>query len=69
MNEKLNKVLKNENSNILKEDKHYNRFRQFITYDIEDRAIEEKVEILNSVQQVIIDMLNELENESNEPPK
>jgi len=41
--------------------KHYNRFKGFLIYDIEERDIKEQKIILEQVQKVAHDMLKELE--------
>ncbi|NMM61178.1 hypothetical protein HBE96_00355 [Clostridium sp. P21] len=42
--------------------KHYNRFEKFVTYDIEEREIDEQKIILEEIIRVANDMLKELNN-------
>ena len=64
MNEKFrNKITdleRNETHLKQQEVKHYNRFKGFLTYDIEEREIDEQILILEQVQKVSADMLDEL---------
>ena len=43
-------------------EKHKNRFKNFIGYDLEDRAIEEQKEILKAIVEVSKDLLNHIES-------
>ena len=49
-----------KNCKELKE-KHYNRMKGLLTYDIEERELEEQKIILEQVKKVADDMLKELE--------
>ena len=42
--------------------KHYNRMKGFLTYDIEERDLQEQKIILEEVIKTATDMLEELEN-------
>ena len=50
----------NKNKNIRQ--KHYERMKGFLTYDIEERDIEEQKIILQEVIKVATNMLKDLEN-------
>ena len=41
-------------------EKHKNRFKGFITYDLKDREIEEQKDILKVIIEVTEDMLNNM---------
>ena len=50
-----------ENMEISTE-KHRNRFKNFIAYDLEGREIEEQIEILKAIIEVSKDLLNHIES-------
>ena len=43
-------------------EKHKNRFKGFITYDLKDREIEEQKDILKAIIEVSKDLLNHIES-------
>ena len=62
MSNKNQEIIKAEiNKEKITGGKHYNRFKGFITYDIEERPIEEQIEILKAIQVISTDMLEEIQ--------
>lgn len=49
------------NDSKILQNKHYNRMKGLLTYDIEERELEEQKIILEQVKKVAEDMLKELE--------
>jgi hypothetical protein len=58
MNKNINEKVEKEMGN-----KHYNRMKGFLRYDIEERNIEEQKEILEQTIKVCNDMLKAMETE------